>query len=834
MDDNDILNAATAESGLKLLALRRQKNDERLKSRFERIFEKYEYDFDGVGDEIDIVTGEVLIDNGHLETMRDEEDSDASESSRGATDLLETHSSDGELLDVGMTNLTALGLDTPGRGGRAEIATGKVAHNQASRMLDAFARPAPRLARLLVNQDDTVPQNNLNHEPSCNNATEDALHAEHRSEEQETIRLPDADLMQSMLRSNSALAQSGLDNGAIQALGLSIAAGLMKLMSTSSTVTFRKETSPSTEKAWSYPQPGHAPEAKRKRPDGGDVDVSERRRKRVSLWAPRMTRRPRKQAGTVSIGISGDSMQDQSTSTALQQSDEAPNQRTPCDRSVPGREKREPCVKRVSTLEYVSSLDPSQNAAELTMINSLRSECASLKLQGGQPYVRSEEALLRLLKKRGMLWRDIAEYFPYRNRSSIQNLYQRKLAPTAEAVDGTDGPQQTLENALTDRIQDHTPSRRVMTTLGDEQSTSVDGSRFHNAEVSSNIGSIECIPESPGHVAQDMEEPLRRRGIDQRHRPSGDHTLRSNDSDQRVSDANVLQSGSSRQGFYFDSNLETVGERKTSMQRSRSPRVASVADTQESPSAASVKHANSTGLGLARPCIFDELVQAADAQGQRQAQATNNVALRASSSSDDRPRTVYARVDSNSQIGHLHENVDTPQEGDFKTHSRLHELDRTRVESTLAKNQLQGNLSASIHSRQSPATITSSSSMSKEKKKIMKTTRAEPVVGAARGTPEKSAITTSAVYPTPNEGSNSRKDKRQSLGSANRLASRTPKHRISSITQATLSSPLRAKTPVPRRSAIGQQGSAMKSASSQRRFVETEVREINDSEDELA
>jgi hypothetical protein len=39
---------------------------------------------------------------------------------------------------------------------------------------------------------------------------------------------------------------------------------------------------------------------------------------------------------------------------------------------------------------------------------------------------------------------------------------------------------------------------------------------------------------------------------------------------------------------------------------------------------------------------------------------------------------------------------------------------------------------------------------------------------------------------------------------------------------------------VPRRSAIGQQGSAMKSASSQRRFVETEVREINDSEDELA
>jgi hypothetical protein len=49
-----------------------------------------------------------------------------------------------------------------------------------------------------------------------------------------------------------------------------------------------------------------------------------------------------------------------------------------------------------------------------------------------------------------------------------------------------------------------------------------------------------------------------------------------------------------------------------------------------------------------------------------------------------------------------------------------------------------------------------------------------------------------------------------------------------------LSSPSRAKTPVPRRSTNAQRGSAIKSAGRQRRFVETHVREINDSEDDLA
>ncbi|KAK6440794.1 hypothetical protein LTR95_002993, partial [Oleoguttula sp. CCFEE 5521] len=52
----------------------RRKNDSKLKSRFEHIFAKYEKDFTGVGDEIDLDTGEIIVDNGHLESKRHEVD----------------------------------------------------------------------------------------------------------------------------------------------------------------------------------------------------------------------------------------------------------------------------------------------------------------------------------------------------------------------------------------------------------------------------------------------------------------------------------------------------------------------------------------------------------------------------------------------------------------------------------------------------------------------------------------------------------------------------------------------------------------------------------------
>ncbi|KAF9633265.1 putative myb-like dna-binding domain protein [Lasiodiplodia theobromae] len=52
----------------------RHENDMRLKNTFEHIFEKYSRDFTDIGDEIDLETGEIVVNNGHLARLEDERD----------------------------------------------------------------------------------------------------------------------------------------------------------------------------------------------------------------------------------------------------------------------------------------------------------------------------------------------------------------------------------------------------------------------------------------------------------------------------------------------------------------------------------------------------------------------------------------------------------------------------------------------------------------------------------------------------------------------------------------------------------------------------------------
>ncbi|KAI4144058.1 MAG: hypothetical protein L6R39_004335 [Caloplaca ligustica] len=53
---------------------KRTRNDMKLKSIFESIFEKYGKDFSDIGDEIDMHTGKIAISHGHLQNMNDEKD----------------------------------------------------------------------------------------------------------------------------------------------------------------------------------------------------------------------------------------------------------------------------------------------------------------------------------------------------------------------------------------------------------------------------------------------------------------------------------------------------------------------------------------------------------------------------------------------------------------------------------------------------------------------------------------------------------------------------------------------------------------------------------------
>ena len=53
---------------------RRERASNKLQSTFEDIFAKYGRDFDGVGDEVDMMTGRVIVDNGHLTKMQKKKD----------------------------------------------------------------------------------------------------------------------------------------------------------------------------------------------------------------------------------------------------------------------------------------------------------------------------------------------------------------------------------------------------------------------------------------------------------------------------------------------------------------------------------------------------------------------------------------------------------------------------------------------------------------------------------------------------------------------------------------------------------------------------------------
>lgn len=56
------------------LQIARARNDQKLKSLFEGIFEKYGKDFSDIGDEIDLSTGEIVVNKGHVQRMEHEDD----------------------------------------------------------------------------------------------------------------------------------------------------------------------------------------------------------------------------------------------------------------------------------------------------------------------------------------------------------------------------------------------------------------------------------------------------------------------------------------------------------------------------------------------------------------------------------------------------------------------------------------------------------------------------------------------------------------------------------------------------------------------------------------
>ena len=124
------------------LHARRAQNDIRLKSIFESIFDKYGKDFDGIGDEIDMETGEIVVDNGHILGMTDERDAgDAEYSSEELGDSDDDHSS----IEYSEENLAAL---RPSKAGDLAFMEGIEASEQSDFDADSLMGDVPAESHL--------------------------------------------------------------------------------------------------------------------------------------------------------------------------------------------------------------------------------------------------------------------------------------------------------------------------------------------------------------------------------------------------------------------------------------------------------------------------------------------------------------------------------------------------------------------------------------------------------------------------------------------------------------------------------------------------------------
>ncbi|CAK1363454.1 hypothetical protein CB0940_04485 [Cercospora beticola] len=272
------------DDALTQLDIERGRNDQKLKSRFEHIFRKYERDFTGVGDEFDIHTDELVVNNGHLEHMRNEVDSGKSASSRFVKNFREklAHEDESTSEDEEETE----GEDSQdGSGPESESENQSVAESTRDSSRRGLSlrdysvpapahnasRPPPRLPHLmqllagegthhrpLEIPDDDSSETSSVYETASSVATPSFMLDESRG-------LRRSPTVESHARGKRPVA----DDETVHALGMSIANQLAKLMGASSKKKKSKKKPATVRRAadpiWDYPELRPSSKSKRKR-----------------------------------------------------------------------------------------------------------------------------------------------------------------------------------------------------------------------------------------------------------------------------------------------------------------------------------------------------------------------------------------------------------------------------------------------------------------------------------------------------------------------------------------------------------------------------------------
>lgn len=239
----------------------RDRNNQKLKSRFEHIFRKYEHDFTGIGDEFDIHTDQIIVNNGHLEYMRNEADSGTTASSKFVKTFREKLAHE----DESITSEDEEDEEDQDDGSTAGSDT-ELEEADASQIVSQHTPRLPQLFKLLAGEGTS--QEPL--EVPDDEESEDDSVSETTSRDQ-TPAVVDA--LRITKRSSSAEARARskrpmADDDTVHALGMSIATQLAKLMGASSRKKPKKKATVmhgATDPVWDYPELKQTSKTKRKR-----------------------------------------------------------------------------------------------------------------------------------------------------------------------------------------------------------------------------------------------------------------------------------------------------------------------------------------------------------------------------------------------------------------------------------------------------------------------------------------------------------------------------------------------------------------------------------------
>jgi len=337
----------------------RRRNDGRLKSRFEHIFAKYEKDFSGVGDEIDLESGDIVVNNGHLQSMRHEVDPGKGASSQlvraFAHDLeqeseeyasdedtgLEEEGSAGKPIvmdddeadssESKSSGYTSSGVLTDEEGGDRDGENSRTSPMEPDELSSDFYQDETDSVSRNGKTKPTLPHYTYELQGDVSTTSTDTSR-----DSSPAILLENMPFFKESMQAMQNHSKEGgpIDQEAIQALGKSIASQLAQFMSQGASKRNGRSTGPIHDKAspWNYPP---LPMDKRQRtptppppslsssaalfagsPGGG-----------ASLWAPQEHPRPRKRRRTKLRALAAASDDDEDEIDPLQSDSPRPSPR---------------------------------------------------------------------------------------------------------------------------------------------------------------------------------------------------------------------------------------------------------------------------------------------------------------------------------------------------------------------------------------------------------------------------------------------------------------------------------------------------------------------------